>query len=835
MASRYDALQTREDMNNPIRLQEDQDVASVQQYEYQDVSVASGRSSVSIQQHEYQNFSVANENLVNAAQQHKNKDVQTTVVPAHKTEMHGGQPVTIVRRVGKWPCTLLVLSILGTAAFIIYITFLWFTASGNKNWKNIALSGWMTRSVAIAAVVLRTSTTVQAGLASSMLAAIALESTTGVALQDLAPLSLMRASSAAPYALLAYPRLGRNGPTWVLLVWAAIISITTVSLQFTSTILLADVNAGYIPSGLSPYAYVLPQELLYRGSLTANWRSAPRPWPIFAEYMGNDSADGSVGYSDTGSTMRALLPFSDTRSRSFIHAYEGPAPVVDARTICIRPNITNTRVQANTTYDLRIHGNISIPNDLLPALLANTPFTGFDPTAFACEPSWDFVRDNLQDNAGRTSVWDLTICDIGPAGHGELQSPFWKNFSSEVTPFLLMNYTGYVDQQVQNNTKYPPLKLANFNDTTPGLRYHGRNEWLDLKQDADALDWSGGNNFADNKLSFSLCLPVFRAYVLNISATSRAPLEEPTFFFDVERSQFRYDDIRKQLVSSSKLPADERNVLSLHPQSWRLFDNMTDQEYPFGNILTMITLTGSDTGSNQIFEPGQEHSTLHLMDDMVEFQPRADRNIEGLGLEILQEGGTPAEAMQSMLMSVVLADYQSYVFTEVPDGTPNSTVALRGDFITAQVPGGSGRPATNPAGATRSYVIVMIATAVHSVAVFLIFMLFIKSTKNTLIWESWHTIAQSISAVTEPYLNQADLATDSEVKKQMKTDGTSNQAVSVKMNESGVRAEVGVVRQRVKSNRIQKDSQSDLLMEELRPVRSVRDVQRWNDRDTTNN
>ena len=94
MASRYDALQTREDMNNPIRLQEDQDVASVQQYEYQDVSVASERSSVSIQQHEYQNFSVANENLVNAAQQH-NKDVQTTVVSAHKAGMPGGRPVTV--------------------------------------------------------------------------------------------------------------------------------------------------------------------------------------------------------------------------------------------------------------------------------------------------------------------------------------------------------------------------------------------------------------------------------------------------------------------------------------------------------------------------------------------------------------------------------------------------------------------------------------------------------------------------------------------------------------------------------------------------------------------
>ena len=534
--------------------------------------------------------------------------------------------------------------------------------------------------------------------------------------------------------------------------------------------------------------------------------------------------------------MRALLPFSDTRSRSFIHTYEGPAPVVDARTICIRPNITNTRVQANTTYDLKIHGNISIPDDLLTVLLAETPFTGFKPTAFACEPSWNFVRDYGQDKvAGRTSAWDLTVCDIGPAGYGEIKSPFWKNFSSTSTPFLLMNYTGYVDQQVQNNTKFPPLELANFNDTTPGLRYHDRNEWLDLKQDADVLDWSHGNNFADNKLSFSLCFPVFRAYVLNISVTSRAPLEEPTFFYDVERSQFRYDDVRKQLVSSSKLLADERNILSLHPQSWRLFDNMTDQEYPFGNILTMITLTGSTTGSSQIFEPGQDHPTLHLMDDMKEFQPRADYNIEGLGLEVLQEGGTPAEAMQSMLMSVVLADYQSYVFTEVPDGTPNSTATLRGDFITAQVPGGNGRPATNPAGATRSYVIVMIATAIHSVAVFLIFMLFIKSTKNTLIWESWHTIAQTISAVTEPYLSQAGLATDSEIKKQMKTDGTSNQAVSVKTDESGARAEVGVVRQRIKSNRIQRDSQSDLLMEELRPVRSAKNAERWNDRDTTNN
>jgi hypothetical protein len=84
MASRYDILQTSEDPNDPMHSEEDQHVG-----------VASERSSVSIQQHEYQNFSVANDNLVDSAPQQKTKDVQTTVVPAHKAEMSQGRPVTV--------------------------------------------------------------------------------------------------------------------------------------------------------------------------------------------------------------------------------------------------------------------------------------------------------------------------------------------------------------------------------------------------------------------------------------------------------------------------------------------------------------------------------------------------------------------------------------------------------------------------------------------------------------------------------------------------------------------------------------------------------------------
>ncbi|KAG9192909.1 hypothetical protein G6011_11643 [Alternaria panax] len=694
MSSRYDALQASEDLNGSAQLQEDQ------------------------------NFSVASEELIDSEQHEKDKDVQTSIISAHEAERPMRWPRTVVRRVGKLPCILLFLSIFGTTAFVVYITSLWFNAGGNKTWKEIALSGWMTRSIAIAAVVLRTSTTVQAGIASSMLAAVALESTAGVFLEDLLPLSLMRASSAAPHALLAHTRLGINGRNWMLLALAAIISFTTMSLQLTSTILLADVNAGFVLSGLAPYEYVSPKSSY---KTTGNWQTAPCPWPIFAEHAQDNPADGSLGYSYTGFMLRALLPLSDTRTRSSIHTYEGLAPVSDARTICIRPNITNTQVveHSNDSDSRTIHGKISVPSDLLPILLAETPFEYFQPIDFACELSEDFIRDQDHEYvAQHASAWDLTVCDLSRSAWSMLKSGFHTDEFTSSLSFLLMNYTGYAHQRVQDWAHYPPLEFANFNDTTPGLHYHNSNEWLDLKQDAQTLEWWDGYNFADTKLSFSLCLSASDVFACDISASSRAPVEESMYFYDVERSQFRYDHIRRQMVRSSTLSLEERNVLTLHPQSW-LYSNMSHHGSSYINIGEMMTLPS--------LQPGIEYPTLHLMDNAKAEFPRSERHIGGLGLEILQQGGTPAEAMQSMLMSLVLADYQQNVFTEVPNGTPYSKFAKRGDFITAQVPGGNGRPATNPAGATRSYTIVMVATAIHSVTICVILMLFIRGTRNTLI------------------------------------------------------------------------------------------------------
>lgn len=146
---------------------------------------------------------------------------------------------------GGLPLSLLLLSAIGTLAFIGYISFLWFANDSNETWKTIAIAGWTSSTIAIAAVVLRTSVAAQSGIASSMLASILLEEP-GVYLPKLAVLSVMRAASPAPHALFWHTWSVTYVKNWLFTSVAAVLSITSIFLQFTSTVLLMDVGTDYI-------------------------------------------------------------------------------------------------------------------------------------------------------------------------------------------------------------------------------------------------------------------------------------------------------------------------------------------------------------------------------------------------------------------------------------------------------------------------------------------------------------------------------------------------------------------------------------------------------------
>jgi hypothetical protein len=151
----------------------------------------------------------------------------------------------MMRRIGTLPWVFLISGNIGILAFTGYITFLWFAADHNDTWTKIAIAGWTTTSIAIASVVLRSAITAQAGIACSMIAGIVLESY-GISLPKLAVVSIMRSASPAPHTLFRHIVSGTNMKNVLATVLAAILTVTTIFLQFTSTALLADVSTGLV-------------------------------------------------------------------------------------------------------------------------------------------------------------------------------------------------------------------------------------------------------------------------------------------------------------------------------------------------------------------------------------------------------------------------------------------------------------------------------------------------------------------------------------------------------------------------------------------------------------
>lgn len=403
-----------------------------------------------------------------------------------------------------------------------------------------------------------------------------------------------------------------------------------------------------------------------------------------------------------------------------IHSYIGPAPVFDARTICVRPNITNIEIVFEDLDEPGvITGNISIPTDLQHVLEANTPFANFEENAFGCEMSralWpdSHIGETRSQVINEPLQWHVSICEYWVSRTNfSMKSEFENTHSSWNNTLLLLNSTGIGRQPHGPNLSDSLAEAFSLNDKNFGYGFYERNEWLDVKQDTKILNASAPIlHLSDMKLSFSLCFPIFDGRFQNVSMTSPAPLHEPTYLYDTRESRFSFDLVRSQLLRLSGRSNAGRGVLSLEPQHWS-DTGVKRQRYPFGSPDAMGKLEG-------MLSPLDDAETDRLA--------YLDMGIRGLGLEILSMGGTNAEAVQSMLTGVFLADYQRYVFPEVEKALNGSEASLRSDFVLAQVPGGNSRVAETSAGATRSFVLVMFVTALHSATVALILVLFVKGT-----------------------------------------------------------------------------------------------------------
>lgn len=502
---------------------------------------------------------------------------------------------------------------------------------------------------------------------------------------------------------------------------------------------------------------------------TSKWNVGVRQYPVLAEYAEPMIANGSSGISDTGLTMRAFLPIDSQGNRSSVHKYTGLAAVVDARVVCVRPNITILAsylddLDRNREYrSLLFAGNVSIPMDLLKEAAASR-VVPISQQSFNCS-----ISQVSPDSDARYHPldWDLSVCQLGQAS-GILKNAWaLSNQPKELeryepsTSYLLVKFSNRTTSKGAFVSGINIMELHRILDGSRArLASRDRGDWTDVYPTNDGL------TAADCMLSFSLCFQASETQYISVVASSIVPLVQPKYTYDSESGRIRFDEVRKQMLSPPNTTVEQRGILSLEPQQW---EGNYGQSPPY--------LTNTDIGTALKINSQTNYSTAYLLQHYEGPAGRADISIGGLLLEILGEGGTTAEAVQSMITTLVASRYQDYVFFERA-GT-RTFPASRADFVAVQIPGGPGRATSRAAGATRSYTLVMVAIAVHVLTVSFVVVWFCKgkctwislptpltatATRVTYLLESWSSISQVYSPMTVPYFKRAAFARDWEVK-----------------------------------------------------------------------
>lgn len=636
--------------------------------------------------------------------------------------------------------TTLILSVLG------FLWFLWEADHNNKTWHRIAAKNWMTRTVALSSLVLRTSMSMQASTATSMLAGLALENTQ-ILLLHFASVSMMRNTNAGPYmlswlifkAFLKDPWRWRRAliPTLIL-----VLVITSTLSQFTSTTLLADLKPGTVPGynssettatnfhtvdGSTPFTL--------RGTV---WTKKPPFYPTFAEYHEVPS-DAPEDKSDTGLTLRAFLPVPGQEARSSLRTFSGLATVLDSRVQCLRPQLTLERGHF-ATGTLALNGSISA--------------SGSQSANFSC-----VIPQPLSDSDGNTSdEWQIAVTYLSTFSNAST-APVRSEFRPLTSPsqygmeFVVVNVTaGSTSEWLQilgdDGGEFGDFGAAGV---APVL-YSNRQEWLDLlfTKNASLI------------MSVSLCYASYDTTDLAVQVSSGSNRTEPVPRYDPLKRSYDYSNIRSQLgqiLNGQHMQSpDERGVLSLSKRgSWEPGPG-DDANSSWLQAAVELSLVGDPVDTQYLDTTTSTESpnitayffsaTEYSKQDW-EAIPRLspDPSVIALFQQILKDQGGIAFAIQSILTIFTSMSYydQLQQFNNADKITTTSFVVVS-------------KPAS-----LRGIIAVTIVASVHMVLIAYVIYHFLFNSSISTIGNAWQTVAQVVQGEAKQLVDGARLATDDKV------------------------------------------------------------------------
>ncbi|KAK5625700.1 hypothetical protein RRF57_001416 [Xylaria bambusicola] len=469
--------------------------------------------------------------------------------------------------------------------FLGFLLFLWGgagSAPGGSRattlWRVIMLNGWALQSVTLSCLTLRVITAAQAGVCTSLLAALLAERQYSP-MTTIAKLSVLRGVNGSPLHLLRTMRSlkAQNVSQWPWkeLMLASILTLSSLAIQFSSTILISDFDGAVLTQfPIKTRRNVALSEstlnINFVGSVVAFKEGDG--WSTFGGKGATDLAKPDIrGLSDTGLQQRAFLPY-DKANRTTLRSFKGPTAVMSSRISCIPPALdaTFTPIYPDSTYPYgSINGTILFnatfgdvnlsANACSYDILHNT--TACIPPVFSCTVANGLISGSEQWTEWVPSLCHLIIPEIESTVPDNPPTEFysiddiigasagrWNRFTdpwdeAAYWPFLV----------IVTNARIDLLKTMNETGTLslPLQPYQRFGEWNSFK-------------LTDNSvINITMCSAGFNMSLAYVELSSNSDPVEPSVKLNATTLSLDGERIQTLLGASDIQDPGERGILSL--------------------------------------------------------------------------------------------------------------------------------------------------------------------------------------------------------------------------------------------------------------------------------
>ncbi|KAI7761003.1 hypothetical protein LZL87_012156 [Fusarium oxysporum] len=632
------------------------------------------------------------------------------------------------RRLGKTGMTIIILGtivILTSCALLVY---LWQGAEKARNrqprgkeWDRIIFENYAAQVATLCSAAIRVSMDLQTCLAAASMAAIVLEAG-GCRLSDLARLSISRAfgCDASPWDIFLITKGNRKTLFHcIILLFSFLLSL---AMTFTSTILLFDfetlpIAAPMASKSISVGFDISKDTAVFSG--VSYWQSRPSAHWRFAETRPSSQKLAPKDVADTGDVYRAMIPMANVDDRTSLEYYSGPTIVSNTRTACVAPTFNNATLEYIYT------GNNATEGLYLQAQFNSSTGWESGPSINGSYPATLSCRINNEWDQANSTSWPISFCSFN------LKELAPKNKS----------FTNPLSRRPYN---FHPVLLLNASDSLHQLRPmydEDTKTWLNVTIPEDMQMTKSKSNGPWTTATSENGIQLFQASVCflsqntpllyNVTMTGRGISSEPTSIAKWKTLQgTNGTNLLKQLgIGVSTSDTEARGILDLKvlsgPES--LADTGIEDWDNFVYSMIHFSLFDYSISGGWAFN---NDALLGWFDTVASWPAHPEHS--HLFQSVLQETDDPARAVQELFFrfyQMIFHDILPY-FTQQQSVT---TINVKQVLIPNQWTG---------------LIVILSGVILHLALTLITIIMFMASTKSSILGNAWHAVSQIISPET---------------------------------------------------------------------------------------